>query len=1365
VTASLPNSFRPYLGELHARKIVQPCLPACLLTLAFAGNAFSADVTNESDYIVAINSQDPQITFQQPGFTLTAPVPIAQAFLTLTGVLDGSGNRPVLDGAGLFRILRAPNGADVINNVIFQNADAGTNSGGAMNITNLTGSIQNNHFISNKAQLGGALTLGGTPTGSVINNVFANNVATTEGGALFASFTSAGSVISGNLFTGNSAGQFGGAVRLPTMVGTIENNQFIGNFTNFNSAALSISDMTGDIIDNLFLNNQAGGGSGGALRSTNFQGNLIRNVFKENMAALEGGALQIDAFVGDIVGNTFEDNTAQQSGGAIWMTNPSIDWVGNLYDSVFTNNVAVTRFGGAIDAFGINGSIQNTRFIDNRAVLGGGAIASAEVGAIRQSLFLNNAVAGGAALTVDAGNGGALSLDDNVTLIDSVFLGNIASSTNPLALDSGWGGALLHHDALSVGASVNVSASAGNTALFYGNTQTPFNSGETPNAIHFGNYNATNANLQTTLNVQGAGRVLMLDALSSQQDGLTRQNGTLYGNLTTVVNKTGTGEWYLGGQSQMQGASTWNVSDGVLRLVTTDYGGSIGVLPTQINLTHGVTSQFTLNANATLAGTGTIRARDVALSGTLRPNTWINTGTLAPDLVAASQTIIDAVTAAVMADVTIPDANKLFVINTQVRQQVANLVNVQQDTNTFGTLTFEGLGGNDVTMNNATLDVNLNYNNGSAQGDRIEVRGTSGVLDVIGTNNTINIAGLTFTGTIPPDDAGIQGGNLATFASVIETDNGIVNGNAFNLTIAGQPVAQVDFADAFGGVVGNDYKLGVGLSWYSTRKDGALIDQAHGDFTLAGSSQFTLDGDLGNRTNTDKVNWDGQSLTKRGDGTLILNGVNTYTGPTSVMAGSLVLGDANHATAQIAGSVQVTNSNNAPSTTLRGFGTVRGNLDVQQNATLAPGSNTTIGTLTAGQVVFDPDSTFAVKIDESWNADKINAQVFGTSTGTVDLNGATLRILNGGSNLPVNWLGIEANPYLIVDSANGVTGFFNDVQNNLSTFLDFSLDYLSDPRKVFLRMRFANAPFIDICETTNQCEVGDGIVKLPPGDPIRGVIAGLPDDDARRNAYDNLSGEIYGSTRAALISDRQLRDAVNRRMQTQTAEGTHLWIDTWGHSGQVKGNANAARINTSGLGLALGADHQFTPTLRAGAFFGYEDNRIKNGNNRNARSDVDGFSLGAYAAASVGAVELRAGAALSRLDVDTRRDIVAGTLQGRVKSDGKGHKTQLFAEAARPFKLNDTTTISPYLNVAQVWLRTNAATESGNAAALDIARQTDSVQVSTLGVKAAISLPTQTPIQLTADLGWTHTFGDTDGKTSNRFAGRGSRLAWTRTPP
>jgi len=107
-------------------------------------------------------------------------------------------------------------------------------------------------------------------------------------------------------------------------------------------------------------------------------------------------------------------------------------------------------------------------------------------------------------------------------------------------------------------------------------------------------------------------------------------------------------------------------------------------------------------------------------------------------------------------------------------------------------------------------------------------------------------------------------------------------------------------------------------------------------------------------------------------------------------------------------------------------------------------------------------------------------------------------------------------------------------------------------------------------------------------------------------------------------------------MQVHTPEDKHLWVDTWGYGGHIRGNHNAAQVNNAGFGLALGADYSFSQNLMAGAFFGYEDKRVRNGNNRQSRSDVDAYSVGAYAAGNAGAFTLRGGVAYSRLDIDTR---------------------------------------------------------------------------------------------------------------------------------
>ncbi|EAR5731724.1 autotransporter outer membrane beta-barrel domain-containing protein [Salmonella enterica subsp. enterica] len=122
--------------------------------------------------------------------------------------------------------------------------------------------------------------------------------------------------------------------------------------------------------------------------------------------------------------------------------------------------------------------------------------------------------------------------------------------------------------------------------------------------------------------------------------------------------------------------------------------------------------------------------------------------------------------------------------------------------------------------------------------------------------------------------------------ALIESDNAI-SGDFDDITINGNAMNP----DAFITVVGqknvNDthYDLVETLTWYADR-DNAAID-AHGTFNLADADDsFTVNTVL---ENVDaNSGWNGQSLTKTGAGTLILNAENTYTGSTTISGGTLV---------------------------------------------------------------------------------------------------------------------------------------------------------------------------------------------------------------------------------------------------------------------------------------------------------------------------------------------------------------------------------------------------------------------------------------------------------------------------------------------
>jgi outer membrane autotransporter protein len=177
----------------------------------------------------------------------------------------------------------------------------------------------------------------------------------------------------------------------------------------------------------------------------------------------------------------------------------------------------------------------------------------------------------------------------------------------------------------------------------------------------------------------------------------------------------------------------------------------------------------------------------------------------------------------------------------------------------------------------------------------------------------------------------------ATLFNVIRTTGGIANDfTSIHLGGASNPL---DYLTLTGHKSANglDYNVGFGLTWLAGATNG------NGVFTLAnGPDMFNVDVPLGDQP-ASSVPWDGRTLTKHGAGTLILSANNTYTGLTTVAAGTLVLNGA------IAGDAQVD-----AGATLRGSGTVAGTSTIASGGHLAPGNSP--GTLHTGNLVLSGGS-------------------------------------------------------------------------------------------------------------------------------------------------------------------------------------------------------------------------------------------------------------------------------------------------------------------------------------------------------------------------------------------------------------------------
>ncbi|MGB8602816.1 MAG: autotransporter domain-containing protein, partial [Rhizomicrobium sp.] len=141
-------------------------------------------------------------------------------------------------------------------------------------------------------------------------------------------------------------------------------------------------------------------------------------------------------------------------------------------------------------------------------------------------------------------------------------------------------------------------------------------------------------------------------------------------------------------------------------------------------------------------------------------------------------------------------------------------------------------------------------------------------------------------------------------------------------------------------------------------------------------------------------------------GMLILNGVNTYTGTTTVNAGTLQIGDENHSSASIASSVTVESG-----ATLSGHGTIYGSVTADDGATVKPGGS--IGTLS---VTGDLTMSSGSKLEVEVSGDQYSTvSVAGTAT-----IGGTL-LIDADSSLP-------SDTSLTLVSASSVSGSFSSVE-------------------------------------------------------------------------------------------------------------------------------------------------------------------------------------------------------------------------------------------------------------------------------------------------------------------------------------------------
>ncbi len=264
-------------------------------------------------------------------------------------------------------------------------------------------------------------------------------------------------------------------------------------------------------------------------------------------------------------------------------------------------------------------------------------------------------------------------------------------------------------------------------------------------------------------------------------------------------------------------------------------------------------------------------------------------------------------------------------------------------------------------------------------------------------------------------------------------------------------------------------------------------------------------------------------LDKTSNGTVVLNSLNTYSGPTTISGGTLAL----FGGASIQNSAVTVGSG----ATLAGSGTV-GSLVAQQGATVAPGAVLPFGVLNvAGTVAFAAGSTYQVQVNAAGRTDQIVANRTATiGGGTVDVVGST-----GGVYSP-------ATRYTILTADGGLTGRFANLTttSNLA-FLDPALSY--DANDVILGFTRNTVVFPAVGVTPNQRAAGASIESLGSG-ALYGAVLSQSAAGARQ-AFDAASARSTPVLRRqgsrTRVSAVMRSSAGSRRSATRSRECPMAW--------------------------------------------------------------------------------------------------------------------------------------------------------------------------------------------------------------------------------
>jgi outer membrane autotransporter protein len=427
---------------------------------------------------------------------------------------------------------------------------------------------------------------------------------------------------------------------------------------------------------------------------------------------------------------------------------------------------------------------------------------------------------------------------------------------------------------------------------------------------------------------------------------------------------------------------------------------------------------------------------------------------------------------------------------------------------------------------------------------------------------------------------------------------------------------------------------------------------------------------------------------------------------------------------------------------LNGTGTV-GAVSVT-SGTLAPGD--AIGTLHVnGNVALGNGTTYAVEVSPTAADETI-------ATGAVTIgSGTTLAVTQDAGTY-------TANDYKLISAAS-VAGTFTTVTGDTFTGLNSTIQYNATGVDLILSQSPPPAPvtflFGTYGQTSDQAAVGEAVTAGPATGALYTTLGGVVSNHPSEvpSTLAQLSGDIHASLRSTMIEDGKIiRDTVINHA-IGSGDGITVWGAGFGAYGTIEGDGNAADVRHNDSGVILGADMPVMDNINVGLGVALTGQRIAVPTESATASGSTNHVIG-YANWTSGPWVASLGWDYGWGTNQVTRQISAFS---ETDSDHQSNRLgQVFGEVG--YKIpSDFLALEPYLDLANVSVRTGAFAETGGLAALDGGAQSGSENYSTLGVRATLPAISLGSVDMVPDfnLGWSHAFTRFVSNQTLVFAGTG----------